>query len=169
MCIIKVIGGIIVIELNTLNLVTFDKSNHKHLTFLKKLIKDKVVLERFQGFSQHLLHNFGNEFFDRGFLILIEQDVVGYVDISNYNYIEDSVYLRCAIDKDFRGKAIGKRLLSELTNYIFDNYSYIGKIRLKIADDNTSSLKVADACGFKWEEKDYYTKFNPLKENVNKL
>lgn len=157
-----------VIELSTLSLVTFDKNNPKHLIFLKKLIKDKIVSERFQGFTQHLLHNFGNEFFDRGFLILLEQDIVGYVDVGEYNYKNDSVYLRCAIDEDFRGKAIGRRLLSELTDYIFNNYPFVENIRLKIADDNKASLKVALACGYKWEDKDYYVKTNPLKDKINK-
>ncbi len=156
------------IKLDSLTLVDFDKNSKEHLGLLKKLVKDETILKRFQGFSQYLLHNYGSNFFNKGFLIDYDNKLVGFVHIGIYNELEDSVYLRCAIDKDFRGNSIAKLTLAELTEYIFNTYPFVGKIRLKIADDNVASLRVASDCGYVWEEKDYYGKINSLKENKSK-
>lgn len=157
-----------VINFTNFQITSFDKSNPIHLSFLKSLIKDKTILERFQGFSQHLLHNFGDEFFDRGFFIVYNDTIVGYLDIGNFDQIESCVYLRCAIHKDFRGQNIGKSILNEITHYIFYTYPYIESIRLKIAQDNIPSLKIAQACGYQWLNDDYYGKYNPNHQNIKK-
>ena len=55
------------IILNDLELVIFNKDNKDQLNFLKSIINDKIILARFQGIANNLLHNHGDEFFDRSF------------------------------------------------------------------------------------------------------
>lgn len=114
------------------------------------------------------MHNFGDELFGRSFLIVQNNNIVGYLDIGNFNQIESCIYLRCAIRKDFREQNIGKNILNEVTHYIFNTYPYIDSIRLKIAQDNIPSLKIAQACGYQWLNGDYYGKYNLKYQNIRK-
>lgn len=104
------------------------------------------------------MHNFGDELFGRSFLIVQNNNIVGYLDIGNFNQIESCIYLRCAIRKDFREQNIGKNILNEVTHYIFNTYPYIDSIRLKIAQ----------ACGYQWLNGDYYGKYNLKHQNIRK-
>lgn len=149
------------IELTTLKLVVFNKKDKEHLKFLKLLLQDKSILQRFQGLANKLLHNYGDDFFDRGFLVANTDKLIGFINIGAYNNLEKSVYLRAAISKFERGNGYGKKLLEEITIYIFTNYPQVESIRLKIASDNKESLATASSCGYTWLEKDYYLKYNP--------
>ena len=144
----------------TLNNFIYDKNNLENLHFLRKLTNDEDVKKRIQGLS-NILSNKDNSFFGQGFIVKDNNIYVGYVHIGNFNKNEKCVYLIAAIDKDLRGKSYGKILLNEITEYIFKNYPEITNIRLKIDKDNIPSLKVADACGYKWLENEFYKKDNP--------
>lgn len=61
-----------------------------------------------------------------------------------------------------------KNLLSEITEYIFENYNNIESVRLKIDFNNKASLNTAISCGYKWLKDDCYIKINPY-FSVNKL
>ena len=149
------------ISLQDLDLVIFNKDNTEHIKFLKQLIHDKSILERFQGITNGLLHNHGDSFFDRGFFVSYQDMLIGYVKIGEFNDREKCVTLRYAIISTERGRGYGKLLLSEITNYIFANYDKVESIRLKIANDNKASLGAANACGFKWIRDDFYGIYNP--------
>lgn len=156
-------------KLNTLTLHTFDKEDREALAFLKKLISDNSIKERFQGMTAGLLSNPKNNFFGCGFLVKSNNEFVGYIGIGNYNNDEKSTYLRAAIDKDKRGLEYGKTLLAEITEYIFQNYPQVENIRLKIARDNKPSLMTANACDYTWLEGDIFIKYNPyIKGNKTK-
>lgn len=115
-----------------------------------------------------LLNNPNNELFGHSFLVSHSGTLIGYLNIGHYNKEEKCVYLRTAIDKNQRGQGYGKLLLSEITEYIFQNYSEVLNIRLKIAKDNIPSLMTANACGYTWLRDDFYNKVNPY-INVNKI
>lgn len=151
------------ITLENLDLVVFDKNNEKHISFLKSLIKDKTILARFQGIAQNLLHNFGDEFFNRSFFLATKgsETLIGFINIGIYNNHEKSVYLRYAIDNNERGKGYGKLLLRDVTNFIFNNFAEVETIRLKIVSDNKASIGTASSCGYKWYKDDYYIFCNP--------
>ena len=152
------------IKIGTLTINNFDKNNITNLEFIKKLCNDDTIKSRFQGMLSGLLNN--NEFFDHGFLVSHNNELVGYVHIGALNFEEKSVYLRAAVDKDKRGMNYGKTILSEITEYIFNNFKEVESIRLKIANDNKASLMTSNACGYKWLEKDYYVKYNPYLNNL---
>lgn len=149
------------ITMETLSLNTFDKDNKIYLDFLKKLLCDKTIKQRFQGFLPNLLRENTNSIIGRGFFVSCDNELIGYIDIGNYNINEKSVYLRCAIEKSKRKKAYGRRILSEISDYIFNTHPEVETIKLKIDKDNVPSLKVADACGYKWINDDYYGLSNP--------
>ncbi|MEG1648008.1 MAG: GNAT family N-acetyltransferase [Bacilli bacterium] len=152
------------IKLNTLTLSDFDKTNIEHISFFKKLAHDKSIESRFQGLGVGLLHTYDKTFFDRGFFVEVNDELIGYINIGNFNELEKCVYLREAIDSDKRGKSYGKLLLKEISEYIFSNYMQVEKIILKIAFDNISSLNTANACGYKLLYSDYYYLLNPYLE-----
>lgn len=158
------------IKLDTLKLVTFDKDQEHHVIFLKELIKDKTILRWFSGITNNLLHNHGDEFFDRSFFVEDENNnLVAFINIGDFNEIERAVYLRAATRREYRGLGIGKTLLLEITNYIFKNHNEVDMVKLKIDSENKASLATANACGYKWLEKDYYGKLNPNLINDNEL
>jgi len=119
------------IPLKTIELITFDKSNLNHVAFVKELIHDKSILKWFQGLSASLLHNYRHEFFELSFLVGIGNKLVGFINIGSYNIEEKCVYLRYSISLTERQKGYGKTLLSEITDYIFNNYLEVESIRLK--------------------------------------
>ncbi len=147
-------------ELNTLTLVNFDKENKAHLEFLKKLVHDESIKKWFTGISSGLINNPNNEFFGHSFFVEDNNELIGYINIGNINN-ENSVYLRAAVDKDKRGNNYGKTILSETTDYIFDNFNEVENIMLKIDKENKASLMTADSCGYLWLRDDYYYKKNP--------
>lgn len=149
------------IPLQTLELVTFDKNNPEHLVFLKDLIHDKSILKWFQNLTAGLLHPQNHVFFNRSFLVAKEGTLVGFVNIGAYNEQEKSVYLRAAISQKERKKGYGKALLSEITDYIFNNYLEVESVRLKINSKNIASLNNARSCHYKWLIDDFYTAYNP--------
>lgn len=152
--------------METLNLVSFDKENVEHIIFLRKLLRDKTISERFNGLLPQLNAKHNDGVIGKGFFLADGDELVGYVDIGQYNVEEEAVYIRGAVDKDKRGNHYGYRLLSETTDYIFANYPKVRNVKVKIAEDNTASLKTAGACGFIWLGSDYYGKSNPYEKEV---
>lgn len=148
-------------KLNNLTLVNFDKENKEHLEFLKKLIHDESIKKWFNGICSGLISNPNNEFFGHSFFVKDNEDLVGYVNIGDFNTNEKSVYLRSAVEKNKRGKNYGKTILADITDYIFDNFNEVESIRLKIDRENKASLMTANACGYLWLTDDFYYKSNP--------
>ena len=156
------------IKLDNLSLNIVDKNDRIALEFIRKLCHDESIKKRFQGILGGVLNNPSQELFGYGFLVSHNGEYIGYVRIGNFIEEEKSIYLRAAIDSDKRGHSYGKMLLSEITEYIFQNYSKVESIRLKIAEDNKPSLMTANACGYVWLKDDYYIKYNPYLDNVIK-
>ena len=148
-------------KLDTLSLYLFDKTNDEDIIFIKNICGDTSIKKWFQGITIGLLTNKNQDFFDHGFIVKENNEYIGYIGISNFNIEESSVYLRAAILKDKRGLSYGETLLAEITDYIFDNYTNVESIRLKIAKENIPSLQTANACDYKWLKDDIYIKYNP--------
>ena len=154
--------------MDEISFTTFDKNNKDHIIALKEMIKDEEIVKRFQGYLPRL-NNPSPTIFNKGFWVTFDNTIIGYLDIGNYNKDEDCVYLRAAIFKEYRNKHFGTDMLKEACNYIFTNYPFINKIKLKIDNDNIASQKVADNAGFKWEKDDYYYLDNPNVIKSNSL
>lgn len=155
------------INLDELALETFDKNNKEHIEFFKK-IRDGLE-KRFSGILPKLMNN-TTSFFDRGYLICDNCNIIGYIDISSYDKSESSVYLRASILSDVRGKGYAKKILREVSDYIFKNYEEVLSIRLKIADDNIYSIKTALSCGYlNIPGTQMYISFNPYVNTKDKI
>jgi len=139
------------------------------MVFFKELLKDETITNRFQGFLPNLMKNNDSSIIGKGFFIKDENQLIGYVDIGNYNESEHAVYIRQAISSNKRGMGYGKRSLFEICDLIFANYPEIENIKARIATDNVFSIEMAKACGFKWIRDDYYGITNPyIKNNKTK-
>lgn len=146
------------IKLQTLKLVGFDKKNDEHISFFKNLNSDFSIKKRFQGLLAPLVSN--NDCFGRAFLVSDNDDLVGYIEIGEVDPDDNSIYLRAAIDNNKRSHNYGKQLLSETSEYLFQNTD-IDAIKLKIADDNIPSMKIAFSCGYEKIENEIYELNNP--------
>lgn len=155
------------IKLNTLSLKTFDKNNKEHLLFLKKLVRDESITNRFNGILPMLTKD-TDEIIGKGFFISDKNKLVGFIEIGQFNIEEKCVYLRAAVDKDLRGQHYGKRTLEDVSNYLFQNYNKLESIKVKIAHDNIPSIKTAASCGYKWLRDDYYILNNPYLDKITK-
>lgn len=151
------------IRLKNIRMITFDRDNQTHLEFLKKLLNDETIKNRFQGILPALLSK--EPFFGKGFLINYENKLVGYAQIGKYNKEEKCVYLLGgAIDKEHRGKRIkdnktlGEIMLDDITNYILYNYKEVQQIKLTISDDNIPAIKQASRCGYEHLTTTHYGK-----------
>lgn len=149
----------IIMRMDTLYLVSFDKDNKKHLEFVMNLLHDESIRKRFQGIFTSLSSN-NDEIYGNAYLVKDGPNLVGYIDIGNLD--DDTIYLREAVSEEYRGQKYGARILKEVTNFLFNNVEDLEFIKVRIANDNISSLKTADACGYRWLEKDYYYKQNTL-------
>ncbi len=148
----------IIMKMDTLYLVSFEKENKEHLEFVMELLHDESIKKRFQGIFRSL-NNMSDEIYDNGYLINDGKELVGYIDIGALNE-DGTIYLKEAVSSKYRGMNYGSRILKEVTNFLFMNVDELDRIILRIADDNISSLKTADSCGYRWLEKDYYYKDN---------
>lgn len=77
------------IVIGKLTLVNFNSNDKTHLMTLKKLAKDTDITSRFNGFLQHL-NNKNSNFFNKGFFVRDEENLIGYIDLSNFNEEEKS-------------------------------------------------------------------------------
>lgn len=149
------------IELETLSLYILDKNSKEDFEFVKKLFHNEDIKKWVHGISNILSDNIKKEFFNKGFIVKDKNEYIGYLGIGSFNKHEDCVYLRYGIDNEKTGKGYGKKILNEITEYIFSNYENIKTIRLKIDKENIPSLKTANACGYTWQQDDFYVKYNP--------
>lgn len=158
-----------IIKLENLELLTFDKNNKKHLIFLKKLINDQAVKDRLHGLGGNILHNRNNLVLGNSFFVQKDNELIGYINIGEFNDNEKAIYLKAAITFEYRGKGYGKLMLHEVSDYIFKNYLEVENIIVKIANDNKASIQTANSCNFKWLRDDFYIKTNPYlnKENFD--
>ncbi len=144
-----------------IQLVTFDKNNKEHIRYLKKILHDKSILKRFQGILPYLLRD-RDDIFNRGFFLSYKDELVGYIDISEFHEDEEAVYFRGAIDEENRGKSLGKKMLSDVSDYVFSNYIYVKFIKLNIHRDNDMSINIAKANGYQVINDELYSLENPL-------
>lgn len=148
------------IQLDTLSLVVFDRNNIEHINFFKKIALDATIKNRFTGFLSNLNAK-SDSIIGKAFFLEANNELIGFIDIGSFSEEEEAIYLRGAIDKEKRGKNYGHKMLEETSNYIFLNYPEVKNIKLKIAHDNTSSIKTAESCGFINTLNDCYQKGNP--------
>ncbi len=93
-------------------------------------------------------------------IYVYEEDnkVLGFVQIENHFEITDIINI--AVDKDYQGKGIGKKLLQ----YLIDN-TEAEKIMLEVKENNIPAIKLYESMGFK----QIHIRPNYYEGNINAL
>ena len=71
-----------------------------------------------------------------------DNNVLGFIHIENHFEITDVINI--AVDKNYQGKGIGKKLLQ----YVIDN-TEAEKIMLEVKENNIAAIKLYESMGFK--------------------
>lgn len=141
------------LELDNITLLLYDISDKKH----------NELLNDFEGNSKsQYIHNISDRIknsknnknfpFNTGFFVLLNDNIVGYIFISNC--VSDEVFLEYSILKEYRGRKYGQIILNDVSNYLMDNYN-IKSISLDIDPSNIPSIKTALNCGYIIDEEEY--------------
>ena len=151
------------IKLENIELVNFDKDNKKHLEYLKKILGDDSIKDRFQGILPALLSK--EKIFGKGFFLKNNDELMGYTQIGKFNKEEESIYiLGIAIDKEHRGKktengkTLAEIMLNDISNHILHNYKEVNQIKITISDDNEPAIKLSQKCGYEHLTSTHYGK-----------
>ena len=140
------------IKLDTLNLTRYDSEKH---VFLKEELEKGESSSRFIHQIAQRLDNSsyaGENIFQSAFVVLDGNMPIGYVYISSNK--KDEVFLECSLLKNFRKMGYGKRLLNEVSDYLFENHN-IRCIKGDVDPSNKNSLMMLEACGYEFDEEDY--------------
>lgn len=87
------------------------------------------------------------------------QEFVGFIDVKNIDWNIPKAEIGYFIDKKYTGKGIAENVLNLIINHFFNKLKFV-KLLLRIHQDNKSSIRLAEKCGFTIEgtiRKDYKT------------
>lgn len=154
------------IQLETFTLKRYNEIEHKSL---KDELETGPSSSKFIHQIEERLEQSKNseKIYQSAYVVEKQETQIGYVFISSMH--ADEVFLEYSVLKEFRGMGYARQLVTELTDYLFENHN-IKSIRLDIDPSNTKSISVANACGFYVDEEDfesrnYIGKMQFVKEN----
>lgn len=141
------------IELNNIVLSSYNEEDIKHNNLISKFLNNSSS-NYVHDIDRRLMDNKrkNDSIFDKGYIVSLNNNLIGYIFISKL--IKDDIYLEYSILKEYRGKGLGKMLLSEISNYLMDNYN-IKSIVLDIDPSNIPSIMTAVSCGYMVDEDEY--------------
>ncbi len=87
------------------------------------------------------------------------QEFVGFIDVKSIDWNIPKAEIGYFIDKKYTGKGIVENVLNLIINHFFNKLKFV-KLLLRIHQDNKSSIRLAEKCGFTIEgtiRKDYKT------------
>lgn len=147
------------VELDNIKICFYDSSNIRHNELLMELEGDSKssyihdIRSRLMSWK-----NKKDIPFDVGYVVQLGDQFIGYFFISKR--IKDEVFLEYSLINKFKGKGYGKLMLSEVSEYLFNNYN-IKSITLDIEPSNLPSVMTAVSVGYTVDEDDY------LERNMN--
>ena len=142
------------IKLKKMELIYFNIKNKDHLEYMKSLIGDKSIFDRFQGILPAL--NSKSTFFNKAFFISYNGKFIGLVKIGKYNEMDHTLYINgFAIDKVHRGikdessgLSLGCIANNEINEYIFETYPQVESIMITVSSENPAGKKAAARYGY---------------------
>lgn len=90
-----------------------------------------------------------------------------YLGQINIRIYKDEAIINYSVDKDFRGKGIGKELVAFIEIFIKNNLQSISRVSAYISKANIASIKVFESREFVCEIDDEY--FVKLIKNINTI
>ena len=89
----------------------------------------------------------------QGAYIVLESNMpIGYLYISGN--INDEVYIEVSILKNMRGNGYGKKIIKEISDYLFENNN-IRIVKVNIDPSNINSINMVESCDFLFDEEEY--------------
>lgn len=133
------------IELKSLKIELIDYKNIVHLNFLKRLMQSKDI---------NYLWDLTNQYLDNNqnigkYIIINELDnYIGYLNISNPTeaFYGNTVSLYYAIEESYRGKEYGKRIIQEVSDWLFSENN-IECIVAQVDTKNSHSINTLTKAG----------------------
>lgn len=139
------------LNLETLQLKKADLSEEEHLVLFQKLLLED---NEFAGFIKPLflkgVIQQESDIYSSYYIVYDDLNAIGYIYLSNIDLM-NRVSLLYVIESSFRGKKYGKRLLREVSQFLFNNDNNIHEIELYIEGNNRYSKKAAVDAGFQKE------------------
>lgn len=141
-----------IIKLETLQLVRYSEQDHRTLKeeFENGSSSSKYIQDI--GNRLELSKDNDNSIYQSAFVVVDGDESVGYLFISSM--VRDEVFLEYAVLKTFRGMGYASSIVSEVSNYLFQNHN-IRSIKLDIDPSNKNSVLVAESCGFILDEEEF--------------
>jgi len=145
------------LELESLVLKSYDRTNKKHLNFKNGLNYDLLFIK---FFGQFFLKNIDEIFvssieleINKAYIIEENDDVVGMIRIFKKNFNKE-ITLQYAVAEDYRNKGYGKKILKEISDY-FMTVKDISCIKLDIDKNNLASIDCAEKVGYEFNNDAY--------------
>lgn len=152
------------INLETVTLTRYNESKHKDMMeeFDNKDSKSRFI----HNIKDRLIASSFNQEFSFASAYIIEENniPVGYTYLSPMK--NDIVFIEISLLKQVRGKGIGSRALSEVSDYLFTNHN-IKEVRADVDPSNEKSINMLLNCGFSPDEEEFASRgFNGKMEFV---
>lgn len=110
----------------------------------------KVPYSRFQ-LQQYIETNAHDLYVDRQLRLMIEcrdtKELVGIIDLFDYSPADHRSEVGIVVDRDWRGKGVGREALSLLCDYA-EHMLSMHQLYAYIFGDNASALHLFESCGF---------------------
>lgn len=146
------------INLVSLKIESIDYENTNHLNFLKKLMQSKDMNFLWDLTDKNLANN-QNHY---KYIIINENDeYIGYLNISDPTtaYYGNTVSLYYAIEESYRGNNYGKKIITEISDWLFQENN-IDCIVAQVDIANNKSINTLTKAGMKVVNNDTdYTTF----------
>lgn len=146
------------IELKSLKIELIDYNKIEHLKFLKRLMNSKDISYLWDLTDKNLANNQNTE----KYIIINElNDYIGYLNISNPTeaFYGNTVSIYYAIEENYRGKEYGKKIIEEISNWLF-NIKNIECIVAQVNTNNSYSMNTLTKAGMtKVSDDSEYTTF----------
>lgn len=144
--------------LASLKIESVDYENINHLNFLKKLMQTKDMNYLWDLADKNL----ANSQSDYKYIVINKNnEYIGYLNISNPTiaYYGNTVSLYYAIEESYRGNNYGKRIIEEISNWLFEQNN-IDCIVAQVDINNNNSINTLTKAGMKIVNNDSdYTTF----------
>lgn len=138
------------IELQTLSLTKYDEKYNQIKEELENGISSSKYIHQIKERLEKSNNN--HSIYNSAFIVLDENNPIGYLFISSM--INDEVFIEYSVLKEHRQKGYGKKVVNEISDYLFENNN-IKSIILDIDPSNKNSMLLASSCGFFFDEEDY--------------
>lgn len=140
------------IDLKTITLTRYDQARHQELM---EELDHKDSKSRFiHSIKDRLISSSYQKDFSFASAYVVEENniPVGYTYLSPRN--KDSVFIEISLLKQARGRGLGSRTLTEVSDYLFTKYN-IKEIRADVDPSNKKSINMLLNCGFSPDEEEY--------------